>query len=181
MYFSNFYTATDCVHLVACNGGPPSDSSAPTTLVSNCPSSLYLVTCRRTNGMFWKSGQRGAQLHHNEGPLPPKSSSTLSTKVCIRTSTHTRHPHKSCVQPSQLTMVRTYVIWYDDYTLHICIVLVWTSRLDNTELVYRMRLNFHRTKLSWIANLLNIRGFYFCGYWEQIDMVDHLVPGNLHN
>lgn len=81
-------------------------SASPTTLVSNCPSSLHLVTCRRTNGMFWKSGQRGAQLHHNEGPLPPKSSSTLSTKVCIRTSTHTGHPHKSFIQPSQLTMVR---------------------------------------------------------------------------
>ena len=39
---------------------------------------------------------------------------------------------------------------------------------------YRMRLNFHGTKLSRIANLLNIRG---C--WERIDMVDHLVLGKL--
>ena len=34
-----------------------------------------------------------------------------------------------------------------------------------------MRLNFRGTKLSQIANLLNIRGFY-CGCWERIDMVD---------
>ena len=41
---------------------------------------------------------------------------------------------------------------------------------------YRMRLNFHGTKLSRIANLLNIRG---C--WERIDMVDHLVLRKLFN
>ena len=41
---------------------------------------------------------------------------------------------------------------------------------------YHMRLNFHGTKLSRIANLLNIRG---C--WERIDMVDHLVLGKLRN
>ena len=44
-----------------------------------------------------------------------------------------------------------------------------------------MRLNFHGTKLLRIANLLNIREFYFRGYWERIDMVDRLVPGKLPN
>ena len=47
--------------------------------------------------------------------------------------------------------------------------------------LYHMHLNFHRTKLSWIADLLNIHGFYFCGCWEQIGMGDHLVPRNLCN
>ena len=32
--------------------------------------------------------------------------------------------------------------------------------------VYRMRLNIRGTKLLRIANLLNIRGFYFHGCWE---------------
>ena len=36
-------------------------------------------------------------------------------------------------------------------------------------------------KFSQIANLLNIRRLYFRGCWEQIDMVDHLVLGKLHN
>ena len=38
---------------------------------------------------------------------------------------------------------------------------------------YRMRLNFRGTKLSRIANLLNIREFYFRGCWERMDMVYH--------
>ena len=49
------------------------------------------------------------------------------------------------------------------------------------DLLYCMRLNFHRNKLSWIENLLNIRGFYFHGCWERIIMVDHLVLGKLRN
>ena len=40
-------------------------------------------------------------------------------------------------------------------------------------------LKFRGTKLSRIANLLNIHRFYFRGCWEQVDMVDHLIPGNL--
>ena len=44
--------------------------------------------------------------------------------------------------------------------------------------VYHMRLNFCWTKLSWIANLLNIHRF-FRECWERINMADHLVPGNL--
>ena len=44
-----------------------------------------------------------------------------------------------------------------------------------------MRLNFRRTKLSQIANLLNNHGFYFRGCWERIDMVDHLALGKLRN
>ena len=43
-------------------------------------------------------------------------------------------------------------------------------------MIHRIRLNFRGTKLSRIANLLNIRG---C--WEGIDMVDCLVPGKLRN
>ena len=46
---------------------------------------------------------------------------------------------------------------------------------------YHMRLNFRGTKLLQIANLLNIRGFYFRRCWERIDMVYHLVPGKLRN
>ena len=42
-----------------------------------------------------------------------------------------------------------------------------------------MRLNFCRTKLLWIANLLDICGLYFRGCWERIDMVDHLAPAKL--
>ena len=53
--------------------------------------------------------------------------------------------------------------------------------LHATKSTYRMRLNFRGTKLSRIANLLNIRGFYFRGCWERIDMVDHLIPGKLRN
>ena len=45
--------------------------------------------------------------------------------------------------------------------------------------IYRMHLNFCRTKLSRFANLLNIWRFYFRGCWEQINMVDHLVLGKL--
>ena len=44
-----------------------------------------------------------------------------------------------------------------------------------------MRLNVRVTKLLRIATLLNIRGFYYCGCWERIDMADHLVPGILCN
>ena len=47
--------------------------------------------------------------------------------------------------------------------------------------IYRMRINFRGTKLSRIAHLLNIRGFYFRGCWERIDMVDNLIPGKLRN
>ena len=46
---------------------------------------------------------------------------------------------------------------------------------------YSMRLNFRGTKLLRIANLLNVCEFYYCGCWEQIDMVDHLVPEKLCN
>ena len=46
---------------------------------------------------------------------------------------------------------------------------------------YHMHLISHGTNLSWIVNLLIIRRFYFHRYCEQIDMVDHLVPENLHN
>ena len=47
--------------------------------------------------------------------------------------------------------------------------------------IYRMHLHICGTKLSRITNLLNIRGFYFCRCWEQIDVVDHLVLGKLCN
>ena len=47
--------------------------------------------------------------------------------------------------------------------------------------VSRMRLNFCGTELSPIANLLNIHKLYFGGCWEWIDMVDHLVSGELLN
>ena len=56
---------------------------------------------------------------------------------------------------------------------------IWTCEV--VKKYYRMRLNFSGTKLSRIANLLNFRGFYFCGCWERIDMVDHLVLGKLCN
>ena len=46
---------------------------------------------------------------------------------------------------------------------------------------YRLRLNFRGTKLSQIANLHNIHGFYFRRKWEWIDTVDHLEPGKLCN
>ena len=48
-------------------------------------------------------------------------------------------------------------------------------------LPYHMRLNFRETKLLQIANLLNICGFHFHGCWEQIDVVDLLVPGRLRH
>ena len=51
----------------------------------------------------------------------------------------------------------------------------------STHSIYRMRLNFRGTKLSRIVILLNIRGFYFRGCWERIDMVDHLIIGKLRN
>ena len=53
--------------------------------------------------------------------------------------------------------------------------------VSKASIFYRVRLNFRGTKLSRIANLLNIHGFYFRGCWERIDMVDHLVPGKLRN
>ena len=56
------------------------------------PSPLHLVMCRKTNGMFWKSGQRGGPLHHKEDPPPHKSSSMLSTKV------HSPIPSYLCIQ-----------------------------------------------------------------------------------
>ena len=60
--------------------------------------------------------------------------------------------------------------------MHACI-----SHFYYESLIYRMRLYFRGTKLSRIANQLNIRGFYFRGRWERIDMVDHLVLGKRRN
>ena len=59
--------------------------------------------------------------------------------------------------------------------------LLSAARIQTTNVSYRMRLKFCGTKLSRIANLLNIRGFYFRGCWERINMVDHLIPGKLRN
>ena len=47
--------------------------------------------------------------------------------------------------------------------------------------LYRISLNVRGTKFLQIANLLNIREFYFCGCWDRIDIVDHSVPENLCN
>ena len=44
-----------------------------------------------------------------------------------------------------------------------------------------MLLSFCRTKLLQTADLFNIRGLYFRGCWERIDMVDRRVTGNLRN
>ena len=55
-----------------------------------------------------------------------------------------------------------------------------SSTLDDESTMIHIpyALKFCGTKLSQIANMLNIRRFYFRGCWERIDMVDHLVSGN---